>query len=112
MSIINEPIRNLLKSENIFFWENHKKTRSGLLRTFLSKEPVLIFFNLIKPLCVSVDASKCGLGAVLIQEKKVACTSRTLTQTEKRYAQTEKTVSFYFWSRKFPSIYLWSRCDS
>ena len=59
----------------------------------MSKEPVLTFFNVRKPVCVSVDASKCGLGAVLIQDKKpFAYASRALKETEKRYAQIEKEL--------------------
>ena len=63
----------------------------------MSKESVLTLFDVKNPnpVCVCVDASKCGLGLVLIQDKKaVAYASRTLIETEKRYAQIEKgTVS-------------------
>ena len=93
MSIINEPIRNLLKSENMFIWEKPQEDAFKAIKDILSKEPVLTFFKVRKPVCVSVDASKCGLGAVLIQDKKpVAYASRALTETEKRYAQIEKEL--------------------
>ena len=39
------------------------------------------------------DASQHGLGAVLLQdEKPIANASRSLTETEQRYAQTEKEM--------------------
>lgn len=46
-----------------------------------------------KPVCVSVDDSKCGLGAVITQhERPIEYASRSLTETEKQYAQIEKKM--------------------
>ena len=85
MSIRNEPIRNLLRVKTCLSWRNHK------MRAFYLQN--LTFFNVRKPVCVSVHASKCLLGAVLIQDKKpVAYASRALKETEKRYAQIEKEL--------------------
>ena len=43
--------------------------------------------------CIQFDASKDGLGAVLLQaERPVAYSSRSLTDTEKRYTQIEKEM--------------------
>jgi hypothetical protein len=61
------------------------------LQTLCCEPPVLAFYNVHKPVEIQCDASKDGLGAVLLQEDRpIAYTSRSLTETEKRYAQIEK----------------------
>ncbi|GFW20849.1 hypothetical protein TNCV_1050701 [Trichonephila clavipes] len=57
------------------------------------KSNCLKYFNGIKAVTVSVDASKNGLGAVLLQEgQQVAYRSLSLTQTQQRYSQIEKEL--------------------
>lgn len=93
MSAINEPIRSLLRSDVLFIWEKPQQDAFEAIKDILSREPILTFFDVKKPVCVSVDASKCGLGAVITQdERPIAYASRSLTETEKRYAQIEKEL--------------------
>lgn len=61
----------------------------------LTNAPVLAYYDPNKRLKISTDASKDGLGAVLLQVegdscKSVAYASRSMTKTETRYAQIEK----------------------
>ena len=59
----------------------------------LSKEPVLTYYDVKKPVIVSCDASKSWLGAVLLQDDKpIAFASRSMTDAEVRYAQIEKEL--------------------
>lgn len=65
------------------------------LKGSLTREPVLKFYDQDKPLKVSTDASKAGLGAILLQQHDtewypVAYASRTMTSVERNYAQIEK----------------------
>ena len=54
---------------------------------------MLAFYDVNKQMEIQCDASKDGLGAVLIQAgRPVAYSSRSLTDTEKRYAQIEKEM--------------------
>ena len=93
MSVINEPIRQLLRSDTLFTWGKEQENAFKTVKEILSRQPVLTFFNVNKPVCISVNASKCGLGAVLTQDKKpIAYASRALTETENRYAQIEKEL--------------------
>lgn len=59
----------------------------------VSNAPVLKFYDVNKAVTLSVDASSVGLGAVIMQnEQPVAYGSRSLTDTQKRYAQIEKEL--------------------
>lgn len=56
-----------------------------------TSSPMLQYFDLNKPVLISVDASSKILGAVLIQyEKPVTYDSCALTETQQRYLQIEK----------------------
>ncbi|KAL7851936.1 hypothetical protein SRHO_G00177210 [Serrasalmus rhombeus] len=88
-------LRELLHKENEFRWTvNHEREWQNL-KTALTTAPVLTFFDTTKSIKISTDASKDGLGAVLLQAegdqwKPVAYASRTMTESECRYAQIEK----------------------
>ena len=58
------------------------------------------------------DASSVGLGAVLVQEKNgdsraVCYASRSLSQVERRYSQTEKEALALVWACKRFNLYLY-----
>ena len=67
------------------------------LKEILTSEPLLQFYDPEKPIRISADASKDGLGAVLLQQKDdkwlpVVYASRAMTEAEQRYAQIEKEL--------------------
>lgn len=58
-----------------------------------SPGPVLAYYDPKKPVTLQVDASKYGLGIVLLQDSRpVAYASKTLTSGEIKYAQMEKKM--------------------
>lgn len=70
-------------------------TKHGKGSETLTTAPVLTFFDPTKRIMVSTNASKNGIGAVLLQAagehwKPVAYASKSMTETECRYAQIEK----------------------
>ena len=83
-----QPIRELLKKECPFSWNQEHKTAFKRM----TSAPVLAFNDVKKPVTVSCDVSNFGLGAVLQENKPIAYASRALTDTEKRYAQIEKQL--------------------
>lgn len=101
-------IRELLQKDRGFEWtDRHDKEWEALKQT-LTKEPVLTFFDPSRKIKLSTDASKDGLGAVLLQAddaghwRPVAYASRSMTETEMRYAQIEKeTLGLVFGCDKF-----------
>ena len=55
--------------------------------------PVLAYFDKTKKHTIQSDASKKGLGAVLLKESKpVMYMSRALTETEQRYSNIEREL--------------------
>ena len=74
----------------------------------LLQDRVLTHFNPDLPVVVACDSSSYGLGAVLSHrmpdgsERPVAYASRSLTQTEEKFAQIEKEALGLYWGvRKF-----------
>ncbi|XP_064458840.1 uncharacterized protein K02A2.6-like [Ornithodoros turicata] len=92
-SQVSAPLRELLKTDTIWEWSTRHKDSFKELREALTKAPVLAYFQAHKPVTLSVDASQDGVGAVLTQEgHPVAYSSRSLTETQQRYAQIEKEM--------------------
>ena len=93
MSQVTEPIRLLLRQDIEFQWNYEQETAFNQIKELLTSNPVLKYFDVSKPVTVQYDASKSGLGAVLLQDNQpVAYASRSLTETETRYAQIEKEL--------------------
>ncbi|XP_045034359.1 uncharacterized protein LOC123475560 [Daphnia magna] len=95
---LTRPLRDLLKEDAVWIWEQPQQIALSQLKRALSSLPVLRLFDHSLPLVVSVDASSIGIGAVLLQDNQpIAYSSTSLTDTQKRYFQIEKellTVQF------------------
>ena len=90
MSQITEPIRKLLRQDVEFELTSHQETAFTKIKEILTRDPVLRYFDVSKPVAVSCDASQSGLGSVLFQDNKpVAYAPRSMTDAETRYAQIE-----------------------
>lgn len=88
-------IHELLHNYCNFKWApKHEQEWQSLKRT-LTTAPALAYYDHKKKLKISTDASKDGIGAVLLQAegqhwKPVAYASRAMTNSERTYAQIEK----------------------
>ena len=85
------------------------------VKKLLLSSQMLVHFDDSLPLVLSCDASPYGIGAALSHimpngdERPVSFASRTLTETEKKYAQLEKEALAIVYSvRKFHQ-YLYGR---
>lgn len=87
-------MRELLKEENQFQWEEQVQGRSfDQVKQILSKAPVLKFFDPKENVELQCNASDRALGACLMQAgQPVAYASRSLTDTEVNYAHIEKEM--------------------
>ena len=97
------PLRELLRNDAHWSWEPAQQQAFDTLKADISQPPVLRYFDPLKPVTLSVDASKSVLGAACLQDGlPVAYASRALTEAETRYAQIEKELlSATFACRKF-----------
>ena len=103
MSHLTAPLRELLEKETEWMWlDKHDKAVENL-KNALTNSPTLKFFDVKKDVSIECDASKDGLGAVLLQEgQPVAYCSRSMTAAEQRYAQIEKeTLAIVFSLERF-----------
>lgn len=100
-------LRKLLETKENWNWTDKHTEQFRTLQQLVSRSPVLKYFDPKLPTKVSVDASKSGLGAVLLQAHDeiwcpVAYASRALTKAEQNYSQIEKeTLSIVFGTEYF-----------
>lgn len=73
---------------------------------------MLQYYTLNKPITISVDASKNGLGACLLQDNlPVSYASKSLTKTEQGYAQIEKELFACVFACERFYMYIYGRSD-
>lgn len=106
------PLRELLKKEIEWHWDERHEQCFTYLKTCLTKRPVLQYYSLEKPIIISVDASSTGLGACLMQNGLPVCyASKALTNTEQRYAQIEKELYASVFACERFNAYIFGRSD-
>ena len=109
---ISQPMRELLCNGRAWVWGPEQEKSFSEIKQELVKPTVLALYNSQAKTKISADASSFGMGAVLMQLdgqawKPVAYASRTLTDTEKRYAQIEKEALATTWAcEKFSNYVL------
>lgn len=93
LSELSASLRQLLHKDVVWSWTQHQQDAFNKLKACLTSPPVLQYYDMHKPVTLTCDASQHGLGAACLQDDKpVACASRTLNPTERRYAQIEKEL--------------------
>ena len=90
------PMRSLLKKDSEFVWDCAQQTAFDKMKLLITSAGTLAYYDVKKEVTLEVDASKHGLGAVLMQERKpVAYASKSLSPTEQEYAQIEKEINTF-----------------
>ena len=89
---LTQPMRELLSHKRAWLWQEEAFNK---VKEEISQPTTLALYNPDAELKISADASSFGLGAVLFQHeedswKPVAYASRSMSETERRYAQIEK----------------------
>ena len=97
-------LRELLRKQNAWLWGQPQKRAFIVLKDELSSNRVLALYDPKRETIVSADATSFGLGSVLLQRqltgelRPVAYASRSMTDTERRYAQIEKEALATTWA--------------
>ena len=85
------PLRELTKKHNHFEWTGQHQAAFDQIKNAISTEVTLNYFDTEKLITLQVNASSTGLGAALLQDgKPVAFASKSLSETEQRYANIER----------------------
>ena len=92
---LTQPLCELFSKSSTWTWCPHQSKAFTLVKEELSKPTTLALYNPEAPTKISANVSSYGLGAVLLQQangdwRPAAYASRSMSDTECRYAQIEK----------------------
>ena len=104
------------KKDNVFHWDDQQTRSFQQVKTLIAKANTtpLRYYNRNLPVTVQADASLRALGACLIQQHKgkdqpIAFASKSLTDTETRYANIERELLAIVFACQHFSTYLLGR---
>ncbi|KAI3680701.1 hypothetical protein L6452_35475 [Arctium lappa] len=107
-SRIATPLTTLTRKNVKFIWVEAQKEAFGKLKESLSSAPILSLPNGSEGFVIYSDASKLGLGCVLMQEGKViAYASRQLKEHEKNYPTHDLELAAVVFALKIWRHYLY-----
>ena len=109
---LTKPLRDLTRTETKFHWGLTEDKAFKEVKGAITSKDTIAFFNPRLPIMVRVEASyNEGLSAGLFQQsakgwQPVHFISRSLTDVEKRYSQTEKDALCVKWAKDRFGMYL------
>lgn len=108
-------LRDLLKKDATYMWEPHHKKAFDALKEEVTANSMLRYYDPSRPAYVHCDASLRGIGAALLQPdsknelRPVTFASKSLTETEQRYACIERELLAIVFAVKRFHTYLYGR---
>ena len=111
---IAEPLRKLTRKNIDFEWGKSQIDSFNKLKELITNSETLAYFKNECKTRIVADAGPTGIGAVLTQLqgefwRVIAYASRSLTDVERRYSQTEKEALALVWSCERFKLYLIGR---
>ena len=109
------PLNQLLRKDAKWRWSSECARSFEEAKTVLSSSSVLVHYDPALPIRLAGDASAYGIGAVIAHvmpdgsERPVAFASRTLSSSERNYAQVEKEALSLIYGVKHFHSYLYGR---
>ena len=109
---IAAPLYRLTWKETKFHWGKQEEEAFRKIQDTISSEKTMAFFDPSKPIILRTEANfNEGLSVALLQKtdrgiQPVHFISRTKTETEERYSQTEKDALGTKWAKERLRMYL------
>ena len=108
------PLQGLLSKKNAFLWgEDHDKAMNEVKKIITDpKGPILKHFDPGLPIQLLTDASRTGIGYVLVQNNQtkaphlITCGSRFISSAENNYAVVELELLAIQWAVEKCRLYL------
>ena len=112
-STLSEPLRKLTVRNAKFCWKKREQNAFDNIKSALTSNTVMAYFDQTKQTELITDASPWGLSAILAQKttthddcRVVAYASRSLSEIERKYSQTEREALAIVWAMERLQIYL------
>ncbi|KAJ8333769.1 hypothetical protein SKAU_G00410880 [Synaphobranchus kaupii] len=109
---LSEPLRRLTRKDTPFEFGSEQREAFNALKNELARAGTLAYFDKDAQTKVIAGASPVGLGAVLVQvqqgeEVPICYVSRSLSDCERKYSQTERETLGLVWAceRLHPYVY-------
>ena len=119
LAAISKPLRDLTRKGTVFRWTAEENRSFSELKRRLAEAPALAYFQRDAETSIHVDAGPTALGAVMVQTQRdengvlqdriVRYASRSLSDVESRYSQTEKEALGAVWGCEHWMFYLLGR---
>ena len=107
LATMSEPLRKLTKKGAEWLWTETEAVAFDKMKGALSEDTTVRYFDPKKETTILVDASPVGVAGILSQEgRPVAYASRSLSDVEQRYSQTEREALAVVWACEHFHIYL------
>ena len=109
---ITKPLRDLTRKDAEWNWTSEQESAFSMLKSKLTSDKVMQYYNPDASTQLIVDASPLGLGGILQNRDKdgtehtVAYASRALSDVESRYSQTEREALAVVWACEHFHLYL------
>ena len=107
MATITDPLGRLTHKDAEWHWGETEEHALQKLKDALTSDAVMAYFDPELDTEIEVDASPVGLAGILTQGGKViAYGSRSLTDVETRYSQTEREALAVVWACEHFDLYV------
>ena len=107
---LSEPLREICRQDMEFELTESVRVPFSRTKEEISKNMTLPYFNPKSATTLQTDASKKGLGAVILQDSRpVMFTSRALTGAEKNYQNLERECLVMIWGMEKFHYFLYGK---
>lgn len=109
-SQLTEPLRKLIHKETAWHWEAEHEKAVADIKEALKSLPVLAYYNVNKPVKLSVDASSTAMGCCLMQDDLSSLRNESANKkSTKPTTNRQGSVGDSIRMPEIPQLHLWKR---